>query len=81
MKLIQFAPHQVSGAWAKAQHSFDQAKGLFEKGSVDKFDVRIPDCGDLQTIRIWHDGSGMWSDWCEEEVRDYMGPCMESSCN
>ena len=54
---------QVTGLWSKAKHSFDQRKDLFEKNSVDHFVVRIPDCGDLQSVRFWHDGSGFGSDW------------------
>ena len=55
---------QVTGSWAKAQYTFDQGKARFEKGSADHFAARIPDCGDLQSVRFWHDGSGFGSDWC-----------------
>jgi hypothetical protein len=42
---------------------FDQAKGLFDKGCVDRFTVRIPDCGALESVRFWHDGGGMFPGW------------------
>ena len=57
-------PPQVTGSWSKAQYTFDQGKARFEKGSADHFAVRIPDCGDLQSVRFWHDGAGFGSDWC-----------------
>ncbi|KAG1672531.1 hypothetical protein FOA52_002840, partial [Chlamydomonas sp. UWO 241] len=54
---------EVVGSWSRAIHVFDQAKGLFEKGGVDRFTVRIPDCGALESVRFWHDGGGMFSGW------------------
>ncbi len=54
---------QVVGHWSRAIHTFDQGKQLFERNAADRFTVRIPDCGDLQTLRVWHDGGGMFSSW------------------
>ena len=56
-------PAQITGTWGKVQHSFDQAAALFEKGKRDDFVVRVPDCGALHALRVWHDGSGFGSDW------------------
>ncbi len=53
----------MAGTFGKATHTFDQAKGLFERNSSDRFVVRLPDCGDLSMLRLWHDGSGFGSDW------------------
>ena len=54
---------QMAGSWSKAVHTFDQGKALFERRAVDRFTIRVPDCGDLQALRVWHDGTGFASDW------------------
>ncbi len=52
-----------------AKHTFDQAKALFERGRTDRFSLRLPECGDLATVRLWHDGKGFASDWCGRVTR------------
>eukprot|EP00798_Chlamydomonas_sp_ICE-L_P018431 gene18431-24907_t len=54
---------RVVGSLGKATHVFDQAGSLFERKAVDEFTVRIPDCGDLMSVRIWHDGRGLFPSW------------------
>ena len=43
-------------------------KKLFEKNSVDKFRIRMHSLGNLQNIRIEHDGKGMGAGWFLDRV-------------
>ncbi|GLC54185.1 hypothetical protein PLESTB_000832700 [Pleodorina starrii] len=44
----------------------DNPKNNFEAGDTDVFNIAAPDCGDLQSIRLWHDNKGMGAAWhCE----------------
>lgn len=45
-------------------------KKLFEKGSVDKFRIRIPGVGELKRIRIEHDGKGFAAGWFLDKVQE-----------
>jgi len=29
-----------------------QARALFDRGNVDRFKIHVPDCGDLQSLRV-----------------------------
>uniref|UniRef100_A0A7S3VHN2 PLAT domain-containing protein n=1 Tax=Dunaliella tertiolecta TaxID=3047 RepID=A0A7S3VHN2_DUNTE len=50
---------EIVGSLFTAQHTFGQARSMFERGSVDRFKLRLPDCGDLQSLRLWHEGAGV----------------------
>ncbi|GIL93968.1 hypothetical protein Vretimale_245, partial [Volvox reticuliferus] len=44
----------------------DNPKNNFEAGDTDVFNIRAPDCGDLQKIRLYHDNKGFGAAWhCE----------------
>ncbi|KXZ51726.1 hypothetical protein GPECTOR_11g173 [Gonium pectorale] len=44
----------------------DNPKNNFEAGDTDVFNIKAPDTGDLQKIRLWHDNSGLGAAWhCE----------------
>ena len=45
-------------------------KKLFEKNSVDKFNIRMHSLGNLHKIRIEHDGKGMGAGWFLDRVSD-----------
>ena len=59
---------EVVGTWGRATHTFEQSKNLFQKGKTDRFLVRVPECGNLQSVRLWHDGAGFGSDWFVDRV-------------
>ncbi|KAG2499991.1 hypothetical protein HYH03_002273 [Edaphochlamys debaryana] len=54
---------EIQGSRGTAQHTFEQSKTLFEKGSRDRFRLTLPDVGNVQSVRAWHDGSGFGADW------------------
>ncbi|KAJ9526209.1 hypothetical protein QJQ45_009677 [Haematococcus lacustris] len=53
----------LTGSAGNASHTLEQSRALFERGSKDRFRLRLPDCGDLQDVKVSHDGSGFGSDW------------------
>ena len=48
---------QVDSAERKLHTS--QNSNKFEQGSLDVFELEIPDLGELNQLQIWHDGSGI----------------------
>ncbi|GLC44364.1 hypothetical protein PLESTF_000049800 [Pleodorina starrii] len=59
---------ELVGSRGSARHTFDQSKKLFENGSRDRFALTLPDVGNLEQVRLWHDGSGFGADWFPDSV-------------
>ncbi|KAL4240484.1 hypothetical protein ACF0H5_001276 [Mactra antiquata] len=55
---------------SKKIHLLDNSsdKKLFEKGSIDKFKIMVPNVGELKRIRIEHDGKGFAAGWFLSKV-------------
>ncbi len=45
-----------------------RGKDDFEKGSQDSYKLKSVDLGPLQKVKVWHDGSGLASDWFLDKV-------------
>ncbi|GFH12272.1 uncharacterized protein HaLaN_07922, partial [Haematococcus lacustris] len=41
----------LTGSAGNASHTLEQSRALFERGSKDRFRLRLPDCGDLQDVK------------------------------
>ncbi|PNH12713.1 Lipoxygenase y domain-containing protein 1 [Tetrabaena socialis] len=59
---------ELLGSRGSATHTFEQSKTLFENGSRDRFRLTLPDVGNLQAVRAWHDGSGFGADWFLDRI-------------
>ena len=46
----------------------DNQKSLFEAGSCDKFEKKLPHIGSPVKIRIGHDNQGLFAGWHLEKV-------------
>ncbi|ESN93071.1 hypothetical protein HELRODRAFT_165230 [Helobdella robusta] len=45
----------------------------FERGSVDEFELQADPVGPIKRLKIWHDGSGVGSDWHVQDVQILAG--------
>ncbi|GFR41097.1 hypothetical protein Agub_g1741 [Astrephomene gubernaculifera] len=59
---------ELLGSLGSAKYTFEHSKTLFERGSRDRFRLTLPDVGDVQSVRAWHDGSGFGADWFLDRV-------------
>ncbi|EDQ93112.1 uncharacterized protein MONBRDRAFT_31037 [Monosiga brevicollis MX1] len=53
------------------EHSLTKSETFddpFERGNTDVFTLEVPDLGELQRARIWHDGKGMFSSWKLDKI-------------
>lgn len=51
------------------QPRFTQTRAMFESGKTDSFDVTSDvRMGDMSSVRVWQDGSGMMADWHLDHV-------------
>jgi hypothetical protein len=48
---------------SKSQHS-----NKFEAGQVDDFAVLVPNLSPLKSLKLWHDGAGLFSAWTVDRV-------------
>lgn len=56
------------GDASSCNYVFDQAKALFERHSVDRFRIKLPDVGNVAAVRVWTDGAGFGSDWHLDKI-------------
>ncbi len=57
------------------QSRLETAANNFERGQVDNFVVKGTNVGDVQKVLIWHDNSGLGSDWHLQQVRRRQWAC------
>jgi hypothetical protein len=66
----------MHGTQMSGDQKLSSSKNDFERGKINKFLLKLPSLGDLQKIRIGHDGDGLASGWyCDKlMIRDLSNP-------
>ncbi|KAK7506931.1 hypothetical protein BaRGS_00001782 [Batillaria attramentaria] len=65
---VYITVHGTEGSSTKIHLNAKNRKDCFQKGMVNKFRIRVHDIGEIRSLRVEHDASGLMSGWFLEKI-------------